>query len=401
MAIFLLIIGIFSLLFSTFPLFLSIRFRRYIEQHAAKSQKGSYTPKAALLVPCKGLDPDFEKNIGSLFNQDYPQYELIFITATHDDPACPVIDKIIKENPRISARLFTAGIVKGRSQKINNQLRGLSEVGSDSEVLVFIDSDARPGPDFLKNLIAPLRDQSVGVSTGFRWYLPVKGGLASILRSTWNGGGLVFVTDLSSNYAWGGAMALRKEIFERLRIADSWQNTLSDDLTLSVAVRDAGLKIEFVPECLVCSHEDCTLSEMLEWTNRQTIISKVYHPKLWRRIALAYGTGNLILGLGVILLIGFIFGAITDKMILMAAILMLSMIPLQMINGLFLLPAVKEMLPEHSERLQKLIWIYCLLAPLASFLALFNTIYSLFTNRITWRGVTYEMRSPAETIVCD
>ena len=115
----------------------------------------------------------------------------------------------------------------------------------------------------------------------------------------------------------------------------------------------------------------------------------------------AHGTGNLILGLGVILLIGFIFGAITDKIILLSAILMLAMIPLQMINGLFLLPAVKKMLPEHTERLQKLVWIHCLLAPLASFLALFNTIYSIFTNRITWRGVTYEMRSPTETIVLD
>ena len=256
------------------------------------------------------------------------------------------------------------------------------------------------GPDFLKNLIAPLKDTAVGVATGFRWYLPVKGGFSSLLRSTWNGGGLVFVTDRSSNYAWGGAMAIRKKTFEQIRMADYWENTLSDDLTLTTMVRDAGLNIEFVPQCLVVSHEDCTFSEMLEWTNRQTIISKVYHPKLWRRIALAHGIGNIILGLGMVLLAGFLFGMVADKKILLASILMLSMIPMEMINGLFLLPAVKKMLPYHRERIQKLTWIYCLLAPLASLLALFNTIYSLFTNHITWRGVTYEMKSPTETIVC-
>ncbi len=400
MSIVFLTIGLLSLLFSIIPLFLSLRFNRYIKEHAAKSPKGSYTSKAALLVPCKGLDPDFRKNISALFKQDYTQYEIIFVTATKDDPAYPALREIIQGNPQVSARLFTAGIAGGRSQKINNQLRGLKEVKEDTEVLVFIDSDARPGPDFLKSLIAPLKDTAVGVATGFRWYLPVKGGFSSLLRSTWNGGGLVFVTDRSSNYAWGGAMAIRRKTFEQLRMADYWENTLSDDLTLTTMVRDAGLNIEFVPQCLVASHEDCTFSEMLEWTNRQTIISKVYHPKLWRRIALAHGIGNIILGLGTVLLAGFFIGITTDKNILLASILMLSMIPMEMINGLFLLPAVKKMLPDYRKRIQELTWIYCLLAPLASLLALFNTVYSLFTNRITWRGVTYEMKSPTETIVC-
>jgi len=392
-------IGFLALIFSAIPLFLAIRFCQYIN-HALEKTENGYSPKASLFIPCKGLDPDFRKNIEALFNQGYPNYELIFITASKDDPAHHVLDEIIKNNPRVSARLYTAGIAAGRSQKINNQLKGLKEIKDDTEVLVFIDSDARPGPDFLKNLIVPLKEPRIGIATGFRWYLPVKGGFSSLLRSTWNGGGLVFVTDRSSNYAWGGAMAIRKKTFEQLRMADYWENTLSDDLTLTTMVRDAGLNIEFVPQCLVASHEDCTFSEMLEWTNRQTIISKVYHPKLWRRIALAHGIGNIILGLGTVLLAGFLIGITTDKNILLASILMLSMIPMEMINGLFLLPAVKKMLPDHRERIQKLTWIYCLLAPLASLLALFNTIYSLFTNRITWRGVTYEMKSPTETIVC-
>ncbi len=68
---------------------------------------------------------------------------------------------------------------------------------------------------------------------------------------------------------------------------------------------------------------------------------------------------------------------------LFSSILMLSMIPMEMLNGLILLPAVKKMLPDHQERIQKLTRVYCLLAPLASMLALYNTIYSPFTNRIT------------------
>ena len=59
------------------------------------------------------------------------------------------------------------------------------------------------------------------------------------------------------------------------------------------------------------------------------------------------------------------------------------------------------MLPEHKNKLQKSVIIYCFMAPVASILALVNSIYSLFTNKITWRGITYEMKSVNETIVCD
>ena len=395
----LLTIGIFTLGISAVSVVLAMKFIRYIDR-PLNSSGSSYIPKVTIIVPCKGLDPNFDGNIKALLKQDYPAYRVLFVTATDDDSAYPVLEQIIKNVSGIPTKLLTAGITQGRSQKINNQLRALEEVQNDTEVLVFLDSDICPHSKFLSNLVAPIEDPRVGVSTGFRWYLPVKGGFASLLRSTWNGGGVVFVADDKTNYAWGGAMAIRKKVFEKVQVARVWESALTDDFPLTLAVREAGYTANFVPRCLVASHEDCTFSEMLEWTNRQTIISKVYHPKLWRRIALAHGIGNIILALGTVLLAGFLIGITTDKNILLASILMLSMIPMEMINGLILLPAVKKMLPDHRERIQKLTWIYCLLAPLASLLALFNTIYSLFTNRITWRGVTYEMKSPTETIVC-
>jgi len=392
-------IGFSALVLSTIPIAIAMIFCRRINSALKKTDYG-YRPKAALLVPCKGLDPDFKKNIEALFTQDYPDYEIVFITATQDDPASPVLEEIIEKNPQISSRLVIAGTATGRSQKVNNQLRGVREVREDCETLVFVDSDAQPATDFLKNLVAPLKNLQVGIATGFRWYLPVCGGFSSLLRSTWNGGGVAFLTDRVSNYAWGGAMAIRKATFVDCNVISRWENALSDDMTITQAVREKGLEIQFVPRCLVAIHEDCSFSEMIEWTNRQTIISKVYHPKLWQRIAIAHGVINIILGLGTILLAGFLMGMIADERILLSSILMLAAIPLEMINGLFLFPAAKKMMPDHSEKIRKLVWKYCLMAPLASFLVFLNTIYSLFTNRITWRGIKYEMRSPTETIIC-
>ncbi|GAB6060225.1 glycosyltransferase [Desulfonatronum parangueonense] len=398
MNILILIIGILALAASTMPIVLAHRFRRDISEDLGKPL-GHHGPRASVIVPCKGLDPDFKANISALFKQDYQSFQLIFVTAQDDDPAYPVLRQLIHEHPEVSARLEVAGVAQGRSQKVNNQLRGLEVVAPDSEILVFLDSDARPDPDFLQRLVQPLNETGVGLSTGFRWYLPVKGGLWSYLRSAWNGGGVVFLTDPRANYAWGGAMAIRKAVFDECGIAGIWRTALSDDMTITLAVRENGLKIRFVPQCLVAIHEDCSFSEMLEWTNRQTLITRIYHPALWRTIALAHGLGNAILCLGAILVVAFLLGIVRDPLIVAGALLMLAMAPMEMIGGYLLLPAVEQMLPRFRERIRGAAWKYLLLAPPASMLALVNTIHSLFTNRITWRGVTYEMRSPTETVI--
>ncbi|WP_031387417.1 glycosyltransferase [Desulfonatronum thiodismutans] len=393
------LIGVVAVVASSLPVLLARRFLRDIREALGRDPDRGYRPKVCLIVPCKGLDPDFDVNIGAFFDQDYPDLELILVTASRDDPAHEALQKRLHAHPQVRARLLVAGIAPGRGQKINNQLKAVAEVGEDTDVLVFMDSDARPGPGFVRHLVQPLENHQTGLATGFRWYMPVQGGLWSVLRSAWNGGGVVFLTDPQANYAWGGAMAIRKKTFETCKVADRWQTALSDDMTITSAVRSQGLGIRFVPQCLVSTHEDCTFAQMLEWTNRQTIIARVYHPALWWKIALAHCVGNAILVLGVALLVGYALGWAADPLILVAALLMLAIIPMEMLNGLVLLPAVLEMLPEHRRQLVRLFPAYCLLAPPASILALMNTIYSLFTNRITWRGVTYEMRSPTETIV--
>src|SRR5207247_4666055 len=53
----------------------------------------TYRPKRAsrervvVFCPCKGTDSEFEKNIHSILDQDYPSYEVRFIVESEDDPA--------------------------------------------------------------------------------------------------------------------------------------------------------------------------------------------------------------------------------------------------------------------------------------------------------------------------
>ena len=55
-----------------------------------------YRPQTVLIIPCKGLDSAFNKNISSFFHQDYENYFLWFVVEDKSDPAYDELCKIIK-----------------------------------------------------------------------------------------------------------------------------------------------------------------------------------------------------------------------------------------------------------------------------------------------------------------
>ena len=165
---FLLIIGILTFLFGIVPLIFSYRFKTYVKE-TLNTSIAEYTPKVSLILPCKGIDPGFEKNISALLQQDHPDYEVVFVTATADDPAYTFLDKLLRSTSGVPAKLIIAGISPVRGQKINNILEALKHVRVESEVFAFVDSDIRPKKSFLRNLVKPLQHPHVGATTGIRW----------------------------------------------------------------------------------------------------------------------------------------------------------------------------------------------------------------------------------------
>lgn len=392
----LLTLGCVTFIFGLFPLFLTYRFRKYVRERLSESEAlPDYHPRVSIILPCKGVDPGFEKNIGALLSQDYPDYEIIIVTATEDDPAHLFLRDLFKqrgEGPPV--RFAVAGISEVRGQKINNMLEALNHVSGDSEVFVFVDSDIRPEKDFLRKLVAPLKDPPVGAATGMRWYMPKKGNLGSMLRSVWAAGAYPLLIDQRYNFVYGGANAVRRETFERGNIRKLLDRSISDTFAIARGVKSLGLKIHFVPRCIVVSHEDSSLLETVEWTNRQTIISRVYGRSFWWMVFLTYSFSNAMLVLGFIALL---LSAVGKGSFVLPGLLLLSLIPLEMINAALLLPVVQLMIPQFSEEIRRLRWRYYLTTPLASILIMINSLVSLTTNVITWRGVRYRLVSPEQT----
>ncbi len=136
--------------------------------------------RVVLIVPCKGLDVDFQKNITSFFNQDYKNYLLWFVVSDESDPAYSELNKLKNQLSQTSkakdVQIFIAGKTRSCSQKIHNLLYCYERIDDDTRVLAFADSDACVRSDWLSHLVYPLRQSKNGngVATGYRWFIPSK-----------------------------------------------------------------------------------------------------------------------------------------------------------------------------------------------------------------------------------
>jgi ceramide glucosyltransferase len=380
------------------------RFLRFV-RGSRLQPAGGFTPPAAVIIPCKGVIPGFERNLTRFLAQDYPAYQLIFVVATGEDPAHSAIVALLEKvtmagatrsfpAPRTTLRV--AGHSEVRGEKVNNLLCGLEAVNSTVEVLVFADADARPGEDWLRSLVAPLADKSVTVSTGFRWYLP-GAGFVSQLRAAWDTSIATLLGEHRHNFAWGGSMALRAEDFKRLQIAERyWAHTVSDDYGVTRAVRDARGWIRFEPRCLVASREDSSFREFLHWSNRQIVLTRVYAARLWK-LGLAANClycGTLLLGMVLLVLPGVPMPA----RLAMAATL-LAILILGFVKGHIRTVVALELFPEEHSILSRLGSRYWQLTPLIPWIMLFNFIVAGLTRRIEWSGTRYELKSVDEVKV--
>lgn len=245
----------------------------------------SFQPPCVLIVPCKGLVEAFEANIRSFYEQEYKRYRLWFVVADRSDPAYEALLRLKARHRRQSSaqevRILTAGQTSGCSQKLHNLLVAYRQTPAEVEALVFADSDACAGPDWLGQLVAPLRKRHIGLASGYRWFVPKENNWATLALSAMNAKVCQLLGNTRFNLAWGGSMSVRKADFVRLGVEQIWEHSLSDDLSLSRAVRKAGLRTRFVPACMIASYESTTWAKLWEFSRRQFIITRVYSPRLW------------------------------------------------------------------------------------------------------------------------
>ena len=352
------------------------RFAAYVRRETSRALP-EFRPFVSVIAPTRGFEPGFAENVRPLMQQDYPAYEVLFV---FDDPQDPSL-QLVKS---LNARTVISGPAKNSGQKVHNLIAAVDEIDPRCEVIVFVDTDARPNTDWLRQLVAPLADETLGASTGYRWFVPERGGLASRLRSVWNASiASALGENREKNFCWGGSTAIRRATFERLNVVDHWTGTVSDDFTMTRVLKEAKLPIHFTPNCLVPSVGDCDFRELLEFTTRQIKITRVYAPHLWLPLMLGSGLFCIVFfgGFGLLIFDRRVAVVLTILFVLGAA---KSFVRWRAING---------------SKLDRDLWAHVFLWPFASLLYFYNTIVAGFSRRIKWRGITYELKSTSEAVI--
>jgi cellulose synthase/poly-beta-1,6-N-acetylglucosamine synthase-like glycosyltransferase len=346
-----------------------------VRRRLAERLPDSACPRATVIVPVKGFDEGLRENLESLATLDYPDYELIVVARAEED--------LDRNALPARARLVLAGDGDAATgEKINNLLAAVAAADPKSYVLAFADSDGRVSPGWLRALVSPLHHPNVGASTGYRWHVPAQPTFWTLLRSAWNaviagglGGG-------DNAFAWGGAMAIRREAFHLYRVPEHWRGTVSDDFLLSRAVHSRGLRIAFAPGALVASTDSTGGAEFLGWIERQMVITRIYNPKLWWLGLVSH-----------LVYCGAMAGAVASPTPFRVAAVAVAL-GCGMWKGRRRARWARLCLPAHEAFFDRHGWIYTWWTPMATWVWLYSFLASARTDTIRWRGRRYRLIRP-------
>lgn len=232
-----------------------------------------YNPPASLLKPVRGVDFGSYENFASFCKQDYPEYEILFAVNDESDPAVPVIRQIIAEFPQRRIRLFTSAKDLGANRKVNKLAMLAHEAQHD--VLVLTDGDVRVGPNYLREVVAPLSEEKVAAVTSFYRAITQENlgakleaiGAASdffagVLMARWKEG---------IRFALGASIATTKQWVRRMGGLEALVDALADDYEFGYRLAKAGGEI--------------VLSREAVWTmyTAQTLGGSWEHQLRWAR----------------------------------------------------------------------------------------------------------------------
>lgn len=237
-------------------------------------------PRCAMIIPVSGTHPEMETALRSLLEQDYPDYTPCIVTASGEDGAMSLIERLRDDYGHLV--YVVAGNAANCGQKNFNLLAGVEAVGRDADILVFCDSTHVAAPSFLRCLVNPVARGEAAFSTGYHQVMPrdehtvtLAYALSVLFMRLMQG--LSFLTQ-----PWGGAMAMSRHAFERYRVAELWASNVVDDCSLAAWLREKGVHVRLCAGALLLTAaRDHALPLWRAWLERQVLFLKFCMPSQW------------------------------------------------------------------------------------------------------------------------
>jgi ceramide glucosyltransferase len=215
----------------------------------------SFAPAISLLKPLKGSDATTAESLQSWFQQDYTgPTQILFGIADANDPAGQIVRELIEKNPGRDAQLVVCAEPLGSSGKVSTLVQ--LERRAKHELILVSDADVRVPPDFLANIVAPLRDPRTGlVNCFYRLANPVTAAMrceAIAINADFWSQVLQAATLKPLDFALGAVMLTRRKLLEEIGGFIALANCLADDYQLGHRIAQNGHRIALCPVVVEC-----------------------------------------------------------------------------------------------------------------------------------------------------
>jgi ceramide glucosyltransferase len=369
------VLGITGILTSTVYAFLvAIGAERLARRRSTHRPRG-FAPPVSLLKPLHGSEPELASHLQSFFEQDYPDYEIIFCARSDQDEGLEIARCVAERYPKVRTRFLCSG----NSPYANAKVWSLERMQSAArhQLLVVSDSDVSVAPDYLRAVIAPFEDARVGLVTCL--YRGVSGGsfwstLEAVGMSIEMSAGVLVAELLEGmKFALGPTMAVRRDCLEQAGGFHALGPYHADDYMLGNLIAAGGHRVVLSTHTI--DHHILNLS----------LISSVLHQIRWMKSTrFSRPKGHL----GTVLTFSMPYG-------LMAAGAALAM-NRPLLGGLLLfwswtsrvvLGLVVGSLVVAEPRLLRTVILY----PLRDLLGFGYWIASYLSNQVRWRGQVYNL----------
>ena len=214
---------------------------------AALTARPGFTPPITMLKPVHGAEPGLDAHLATFFEQDYPEYEILFCARDANDAGLETARRVAAKYPHIPAKFFSTG---GVPDYINAKVASmeLMEAHATHDILVVSDSDVRVSPDYLRAVALPFADGAVGAMCCPYRGIAADGGLWARLEAVgmsveMTAGVLVARMVEGMQFVLGPTMAFRREAICKMGGFKVTADYCADDFVLGNETFKLGQKV--------------------------------------------------------------------------------------------------------------------------------------------------------------
>jgi ceramide glucosyltransferase len=208
-----------------------------------------FLPPVSVLKALHGDEPDLEANLTSFFEQDYPDFEILFCARHSNDLGLEAARRVAARYPQVSSRILTCG--EPRWPNARTFSLEIMRREARHPILVAGDSDVRVGRDYLASVVQPMRDSDVGMVTCVYRGVTRHGLWAQLeavgMSIEMTSGVLVANLLEGMQFALGPSMVMRQSSVEKIGGFEKVAQYYADDFVLGNWIAQSGEKVILSP----------------------------------------------------------------------------------------------------------------------------------------------------------